>query len=126
MQVMLRHPPDADELELELLVHRYRDVLNQYRVQGLRDRLEKAGPLAVRETWASKWRSRMRLWLDDDTTLVLRLIYPRWKALAEITALRFVDGVGWVLDGRHLDGTPSRTYAWLVQIQLGGPSQRLR
>lgn len=92
-----------------MVAHEYLDRLGRQLI----DR-----PLAVRSTIYYHEGQRVILELDDDSTVELRLYWPRDAAAAALLSVRFDDHVGWILDARTTAGEEMRYYAWHATVPI--------
>jgi len=90
------------------------------RLDRLSVRLEERGPLAVRQSDVRRDGRRIRLELDDGSTLRLRLFYPRREAVAALLDVRWDDRIGWVVTVRTTRGERRTDYAWLATVDDAG------
>ncbi len=110
---VLQHLADAAQLD---------GVRNEMRMERLATRLRERGPLAVRETCVRRKGDRVRLVLDDDSVLSLRMFWPRPQTVAALMSVRWDDRIGWVVVVRTARGDRLIDYAWLATLTPVTPS----
>lgn len=109
--------PDLDlTVEMNALTRDYAGLINLRRIEWLGGRMGQGR--AVHFSDCGFCGDRLALWLDDDSILTLRLLWPERRPIALLTSIRWVEGSGWDVTARSTEGELVSCSAWRATLTL--------
>ncbi|MCB1001805.1 MAG: hypothetical protein R2713_02890 [Ilumatobacteraceae bacterium] len=102
--------------ELRAMERSYDGVVQQFRLEDLRHRLDDHGSIPAAHSWNGWCGDRVTMWLDDGSVLKLHLFWPIRRGIATLRRVGWTSQIGWVIDVRTTDGDDHRLYAWKARL----------
>ena len=108
----------VEEHELESLTRHYAGLIQAFRLDTLRERLERGRPAAVLRNRCGLAGDRWKVWLRDGGGLRVWLYQPVRADVSALLAVRWVRDM-WQVDVRAISGETIRLRAYRVDFRPG-------